>query len=173
VIDRLRIAARSAALALVVVLSAVAGAGALEKGQQAPDVTLRDLAGGTWSTKALRGQVVHVVFVASWCDPCGKEAEGLRDLWARYRRAGYTLLVVGVPARENADRLRAWAEQVGLTRVPVCFDEGAQATMAFGADFLPLHVLIDRKGLVDRVDGHLGPELADRVEELVGEKPGG
>ena len=73
-----------------------------------------------------------------------------------------------MPARQDERRLRQWAAREGLDSLPVAYDEGGKLSRALGADLLPHHVVIDRKGRVDRVDAGLTRGLKDRIAVLLG-----
>jgi peroxiredoxin len=143
----------------------------LQEGDPAPALTLTDLAGQTWDLAGLRGKVVHLAFVAVWCDPCQQEATTLRDLSQRYGRKGYRLLLIGVAARQDTERLSAWVARQGLDHLPVVYDARGQAGAALHADLLPHHVLIDRQGTVRLPGGPLPADPGDRILALLAESP--
>ena len=48
-------------------------------GEIAPDFTLADTKGKTWTLSELKGQVVFVNFWATWCPPCREEMPECKD----------------------------------------------------------------------------------------------
>ena len=53
---------------------------------------------------------LHVVFFATWCPECVDELDRLADLEARWNGRGYRLVLVAVPTRHTAERLRKFAQ---------------------------------------------------------------
>ena len=61
---------------------------------QDANFTLKDLSGGAWTLKDLRGAVVFVNFWATWCPPCRKDMPDLDALHKRYRKSGLVFLSI-------------------------------------------------------------------------------
>ena len=108
---------------------------------------------------SLRGKVIIVEFLATWCGPCKSTYETLGDLQARRRADG--LIVLGVSDESDA-ALRALIsqEQLGFT---LARDVGAVVYHAFH-EGLPSRVtptlfVIDRKGVVRFAGLGAGPTL--------------
>jgi thiol-disulfide isomerase/thioredoxin len=97
----------------------------------------------------LRGKPVVVHYWATWCEPCKQDMKLLRDLQARYQKAG--LQIVGV----NVDGLRSDAVQyANENRIPwvTLYAEGgldaSPLANALGVQTLPTMLLIDASGKV-------------------------
>ena len=52
-----------------------------EVGKPAPDFTLVDRQGKTWTLSQLKGQVVFINFWATWCPPCREEMPSMQRLY--------------------------------------------------------------------------------------------
>jgi peroxiredoxin len=140
--DRRRPAARftlGAALAALMLAAGAADAPA------APDFALRAAGGTNHRLSEHRGEVVALVFWASWCGDCRRELERFERLRRTYGNVG--LVVYGV----NIDKERAIAGAIsGAADIgyPVLIDAGREVSRLYRADRLPLIVLIDRNGIV-------------------------
>jgi len=111
--------------------------------------------------------VLHVVFFATWCPPCVDEMKGLADLESDWVGRGYRLFLVAVPTRQTRERLQAFVRSSSPPG-EVLFDRGGLATRAFGAERLPLHVVLDAKGAVVLRSESLADEVGSTVAGLLG-----
>ena len=69
---------------------------AVEKGQTAPEIALKDLSGKAITLSSLKGKVVLVDFWASWCGPCRESMPFLEKLSKSYRDQGLVVLGVNI-----------------------------------------------------------------------------
>ncbi len=76
-------------------------------GQPAPPIVGRDIDGRPVRLEDLRGDVVLVVFWASWCLPCAAEAEELKALASKYRDRGLRILGINVDSLQDQGLDRA------------------------------------------------------------------
>jgi thiol-disulfide isomerase/thioredoxin len=118
--------------------------------QPAPDFALRALAGGNYRLSEYRGEVVAVVFWATWCGNCRAALETAERLQATYGGSGLRILSINLDERPEVARELAAA--AGIT-FPVLLDTDKSVAKAFRADRLPLAVLIDRGGAVRSLNG--------------------
>ena len=111
-----------------------------EVGKPAPDFTLVDTKGTTWTLSQLRGQVVFVNFWATWCPPCREEMPAMQRLKEKMAGAPFALLAVNYG--EGNARVEAF-----LQKVPVDFtillDRDAAVSKRWQARVLPFTVVID------------------------------
>jgi peroxiredoxin len=112
---------------------------------QAPDFTLKNLAGGNLRLNEQRGRVVLVNFWATWCGPCKQEMPHLTRLYDKYRAAGFVLL--GVNVDEDPRQAAAVAARLGVS-FPVLFDADKTVSRLYDLQSMPATVLIDRDGRV-------------------------
>jgi len=167
----LRIAAALAFCALLAPCPhALADDGGRE-GDTTPDLVLTDLEGQTLDLSSLRGKVVHLVFVAVWCEPCQTELPVLKELSLRHGRRGYRLVFVGVRARQDRDRLVDWVERSGLEGHAVHYDAQGDAARSLGVRYLPHHTLIGREGTIRMVSQRLPGDFDTRLRDLLDAEP--
>jgi len=134
-------------------------------GQAAPGWNEPSLPGPTLSFAQLRGKAVYLNFFATWCPPCNEEAPAIDALSRRY--SGRGLVVVGVDVLENATKAASFRTAHHLT-YPVVVDAGTLRTQ-YRVNGLPVHVFIDRNGIVQKiVVGELSPAaMRDDVESIL------
>ena len=114
-------------------------------GQPAPDFALRDLAGNTGRLSTLRGQVVLVNLWATWCPPCRAEMPELAALYLAHKDEGFVIL--GVDDQERDETVSEFLKRNPLP-YPVWLDPDSRVSRAYGVDFLPMSILIDRRGVL-------------------------
>jgi peroxiredoxin len=144
-------------------------AAALESGA-APDFALSSTAGTNYRLSEHRGEVVALIFWASWCGSCRQELERFERLRRTYGSAG--LVVFGVNLDQEAASATALAGAAGIG-YPVLLDSGKDVSKTYRADDLPLIVLIDRHGalrarhdaLDEREERGLLVNLRDLIDE--------
>ena len=123
-----------------------------------PDFTLRAAGGGNYRLSEYRGEVVELVFSATWCGNCRAALELAQKHSATYGASGLQVLVISLDEQPVA--AREFAEAAGVA-LPVLIDADKSVSRAFRADSLPLAVLIDRGGVVRSRNG-LGDQRAEQ-----------
>lgn len=132
-------------------------------GKAAPDWSEPSIPGPTLSMASLRGKAVYLNFFATWCPPCNEEAPAINALARTYGPQG--LQVVGVDVLENAAKAGSFRSQHRLV-YPVVVDAGTLRNQ-YNVNGLPVHVFIDRTGIVRKiVVGELSPEAMRANIEL-------
>ncbi len=123
-------------------------------GRAAPSWSEPSIPGPSLSLASLRGSAVYLNFFASWCPPCNAEAPAIDSLAQSYAARG--LRVVGVDVLESARKAAAFRSDHRLS-YPVVIDTGALRDQ-YEVNGLPVHVFIDRGGIVRKiVVGELSP----------------
>lgn len=160
-------------LAAALLGSAVPGAGAAAyrlQGQQAPDFVLRSWGGPNLRLSEHRGEVVALAFFGSRCGQCGAQLSSLSTLLDTYRSAGFTAVAVNVD-----DDQQAAGEFISghRTSIPMLLDPEKEVAKAYRVDFLPMLLIIDRKGLIRHAhrDYRTGQEAQylDQIKVLLDE----
>ena len=114
-------------------------------GQPAPDFVLKDLAGNVGRLSTLRGQVVLVNLWATWCPPCRAEMPEMAALYLAHKDEGFTLW--GVDDQEPKETVSGFLERNPLP-YPIWLDPDSRVSRAYGIDYLPMSILIDRRGVL-------------------------
>jgi peroxiredoxin len=114
----------------------------------APDFTLADLHGGTWSTAELRGKPAVIYFFAPWCGVCAASSPQLR-WFHRWRGDDVQVLLVGLDWSAPQE-LHDYAQRHGLT-MPVLVGDPATGA-AYRIQGYPTYYVIDAEGRVARRD---------------------
>ncbi len=157
--------------ALAGILAAIGlGASAAEGPATAPDFALASTAGANYRLSEYRGEVVALVFWASWCGDCRRELERFERLRRTYGGVGLTVLGVNLDKEPQQASALAGAAGIGY---PVLLDAGKDVSKSYHADDLPLIVLIDRNGeirarhqaLDEREERGLLVDLRDLIDE--------
>ncbi len=108
-------------LALAGFLAAIGLAAAAAEGPAAPDFALASTAGTNYRLSEYRGEVVALVFWASWCGDCRRELERFERLRRTYGSVGLTVLGVNLDTEPGRAAALAGAAGIGY---PVLIDEG-------------------------------------------------
>ena len=171
VMDHRNLGRRAAArLSIAAAIATFAFAAAALEGGAAPDFALSSTAGTNYRLSEHRGEVVALVFWASWCGSCRQELERFERLRRTYGSAG--LVVLGVNLDQEPARASALAGAAGIG-FPVLLDVGKDVSRTYRADDLPLIVLIDRQGAIrarhdaldEREERGLLVDLRDLIDE--------
>lgn len=146
-------------------------------GQPAPEIRGNGVDGQPVDLADYRGDVVLVVFWASWCLPNAQQAERIDRIMAMYGDQGFRVVGVNVDALdesiENAESVlpavRRYLLDYNITW-PNVLDVPGDTTIAgaYGVTDLPTSVLIGRDGVI-RGLAMTGEQLERKVDEAVQE----
>jgi len=116
---------------------------------------------------SLKGKVVVLNFMASWCVPCGQEAPEIERLWQQYRSKG--VLVLGVDTADASEDARAFVRKHKLT-YPVVRSVGYSLWGPYGLTGVPETRVIDRNGKYAKTQFHgavSGPDLKAAIDQAL------
>ena len=114
-------------------------------GEPAPDFTLMDLQGKTWTLSELKGQVVFINFWATWCPPCREEMPSMEKLYKILPKDKFKMLAL--LNRDAPAMAENFAKKLGLT-MPILNDQGNDAGAKYGLTGVPETYIVDKQGVL-------------------------
>ena len=114
------------------------------EGQHGPNFNAPLMSGGEAEFARFRGKPTMVVFWASWCGPCRKEAPQIVDV---YRQYGSAINVVGINAGESTAVAQRAAAEMGI-KWPVLMDSDGAIQRMYKVSGIPLVLILDAEGVV-------------------------
>ena len=137
-----------------------------EAGSIAPEITMNDVNGKSFSLSQLRGKYVLVDFWASWCGPCRDQNPVVVAAYEQFKDKNFTVL--GVSLDENKD---AWTE--AITEDKLTWQQvsdlkrwKSEVVGLYGFDGIPYNVLVDPQGKIIATDLR-GNALQNKLAEVL------
>ena len=124
--------------------------------KKAPDFTLADIKGKTWTLSDLRGKVVFVNFWATWCAPCIEEMPSMQKLYSRLSKDQFEMLAV--LSKDDLAKAEKFAAKLGIT-MPILNDPASTIGPKYGLTGLPDTFIVDKRGIVR--EKFIGPRQWD------------
>jgi cytochrome c biogenesis protein CcmG/thiol:disulfide interchange protein DsbE len=122
---------------------------------------------GKLELASLRGKVVVLNFMASWCVPCGQEAPTIEQVWEQYRSKG--VVVIGVDTADASEDARAFMSKHDLT-YPVVRSIGYSLWGPYGLTGVPETRVIGRNGKYAKTQFYgavSGPDLKRAIDQAL------
>ena len=134
-------------------------------GEQAPDLVVPQVGGGTIDLSLLEGKPVWVNFMQTTCEECITEFPLMNGFAARYGEEGLVILAIDI--REEEGTVAAFAQSLNAT-FPLGLDADGTAQRAWGAFALPIHYWVDAAGVVrDGALGGIGRDIMARGVQAI------
>lgn len=130
-------------------------------GYPAPDFTLMDRQGKSWTLSELKGQVVFINFWATWCSPCREEMPSMQNLYSKLPKDKFKMLAI--VNRDNPSLADSFAEKLGIT-MPILDDQPNNIGRRFGITGLPETFIIDKQGVIR--EKYIGPYQWDSPQYM-------
>lgn len=136
----------------------------MENGQIAPEFSFSSPEGKKIGPQNFKGKVLILDFWASWCGPCRKEMQNLKEVYKKYNPDGLEILSVSIDRDEKAWR-KALAEE-GMPWQQVLAPEAGKSIMKqYQFGMIPFLVVLDRDG---RIAGKVrGEAMIKLIESLL------
>ncbi|MBC7910014.1 MAG: TlpA family protein disulfide reductase [Pyrinomonadaceae bacterium] len=171
---------RSFVAVTVSILLAFSGVALAHRADAAQDFSLRTIDGRTITSDDVRGQVVVLVFGASWMPLSRKQSEGLRKLANQYAKQGVVVYFVATdsdsPKSKNYatdGQLLSFSKRNELN-LTVLRDADGQVSKQFGVDQIPAFVILDKQGNISGTpiggidsDGDVIGQLAPSLDKVL------
>ena len=114
-------------------------------GKPAPDFSLVDRNGKTWTLSELKGQVVFINFWATWCPPCREEMPSMQKLYAMMPKDTFKMLAI--LNKDDPALADIFIEKLGMT-IPVLDDQINGVGPKYGLTGIPETFIIDKQGVI-------------------------
>jgi thiol-disulfide isomerase/thioredoxin/outer membrane lipoprotein-sorting protein len=125
------------------------------EGQPAPAFELSELDGTPIQSKSLKGTIYILDFWATWCGPCVASLPHLDDLNTEYGPQGVKMFAVN--EQEDKAVVKKFVDDKKL-KIAVLLDTDGKVGQAYGADAIPLTVLVGKDGKVRKTFLGMGHE---------------
>ena len=127
----------------------------LQVGMTAPEAVGKDVDGKEIRLSDFRGQVVLMVYWATWCAPCMQAISHERELVARYKGKPFTMLGINADEERSAVRKAIKEHEITWPTIHDGMPDSGPICSKWRVRSFPTFVLIDHKGVIRQ----MGPML--------------
>jgi len=130
-----------------------------EKGDLAPDFSLKDINGNTVTLSKLRGRKVILNFWATTCPYCKIEMPELNKFYQNHKK-DVVLLAIDIGEEKSTVENYLEGKGYGFT---ILLDSDAKTAINYKVQFIPMSFFIDEKGIIRSISN--GAMTYDEIEE--------
>jgi peroxiredoxin len=130
---------------------------------KAPDFTLQDLNGKSFSLKDFKGKNVLLYFTTTWCPYCKREVPELKEMHLKYKGK---LEILAIDINESKTKVSSYIQKYQIPYTTLLDLEGKVA-LDYSIRGVPTKVLVGKDG---RVFCYMCRDLPSQVEELLKKK---
>jgi thiol-disulfide isomerase/thioredoxin len=126
--------------------------------------------GGSLTLSDLRGKVVILDFMATWCGPCATEIEHLKTVRNQYSSSNVVIVSVDVDPSETDPLLISYANEKGITWTIVRDVSDVSSQPGYDVSGIPTIVILDQNGFITYRNVGVAPSsaLIGEINALVG-----
>lgn len=138
-------------------------------GEVAPDFSLKDMEGNTYTLSEQGGKKVYVKFWASWCSICLSGLEELNTLAGEDNDFEIvTVVAPGKNGEKSKEEFIKWFNTLGYSNIKVLFDETGDTVDTYMVRAYPTSAMVGTDGvLVSLAPGHLSSEQITKAFEQI------
>ena len=114
----------------------------------APDFNLPKVGGGFVRLSSLRGQVVILDFMATWCGPCETELAHLDEIYNSYSSSQIEILSIDVDISESESLLSIYADNHDIPWDILMDTSGINNAVGYDVSSIPTLVIVDQDGRI-------------------------
>jgi thiol-disulfide isomerase/thioredoxin len=149
-------------------------AAASAQNKSLPNVNVKTLEGQTYNVQELAksGKITIISFWATWCSPCKKELDAIKEYYGEWKeKYGIELVAVSVDDTRTGAKVPAMVQEKGW-EYRILLDPNAEFQKAANIQVVPHTLMLDKKGNV--VFEHSGytpgdeSELEEKIKEVAG-----
>ena len=130
-------------------------------GERAKDFRLETLAHDRFYLNQYRGQVVVLVFWATWCSSCKQELVALKSLAENFPQNLFMIASICTDP-EAVDAVKAIVRSLDIP-YPVLLDQGANVFRQYNLRGYPTTLIIDRQGRVSFIRFGYSPAIMKQI----------
>ena len=135
-----------------------------QEGTAAPDFTLHDIKGQSFTLSSLRGKYVVLDFWGSWCGWCIKGIPAMKDSYNKYKGK---LEIVGIDCQDSEADWKKAVKDHAMPWIQVANGVGASdVARLYRVEGFPTKVIIDPAGKVLKVVVGEDPAFYDYLDQL-------
>jgi peroxiredoxin len=137
--------------------------------QQLPSIQLKDINGKTINTSELNndGKPFIISFFATWCKPCLRELEAIKEVYEEWQEeTGVKLFAISIDDAQNALKVGPEAKAKGW-EFEILLDSNSEFRRALGGSLIPAAFVIDGSGkIVSSRTGYTNGSEEHLIEEV-------
>jgi len=118
--------------------------------QQLPSVQIKDLNGKTIDTSTLEndGKPFIISFFATWCKPCLRELDAIKDVYEDWQKeTGVKLYAISIDDAQNSLKVGPEALAKGW-QFEILLDPNSDFRRALGGNLIPAVFIVDGNGKI-------------------------
>ena len=133
----------------------------------APDFSLTDLDGNTFSLTDFRGQIVIIDFMATWCGPCRMQMPYNKLVWEEFGDK-IILISIDINIMESEEILKTFAQEYPYATW-IWARDTAKLIEVYKVVSIPMTIIIDQEGYIRFIHVRVtsSSTLIQEIEELM------